>query len=155
MESSCGHRQRLQSSLPGDMNIKEGSCCELSRVSLLGAKLQRETDVLRMGLCHSSCVSQLSFATLIYKRRKVNPHLCIVYRKVSKPPFRGQLPPDASLILIQRFSLWTGGGATRRNKAVKREESCLFFSNTFPFIGMVRLMRIAHKKNEIHKKVVQ
>lgn len=70
VESSCGHRQRLQCSLPGDMNIKEGSCSELSRVSLLGEKLQRETDVLRMGLCHFSCVSQLSFNTLIYKRRR-------------------------------------------------------------------------------------
>lgn len=37
---------------------------------------------------------------------------------------------------------------TNKEKIIRKplKERSFFFSNTFPFIGMVRLMRIAHKK---------
>lgn len=165
VESSCGHRQRLQCSLPGDMNIKEGSCSELSGDSLLGGKLQRETDVLRMALCH---FSQLSFNTLIYRHswgrgggggeqgfiwESVFAG-CIVFKSPSLKNIQGCLldsnqtnhnhpsaPTQSGTAALDDGTFITG----RKEDNRERKEG-FFFSNTFPFIGMVRLMRIAHKK---------
>lgn len=58
---------------------------------------------------------------------------------------------DGGAAVLDGGTFITGKGGD--NREIKRVLP--FFSNTFPFIGMLRLMRIAHKKNEVHKKVVQ
>lgn len=49
---------------------------------------------------------------------------------------RGTAVPDRGTFVTGK-----GGGD---NREIKTFLSSFFFSNTFPFIGMVRLMRIAH-----------
>lgn len=66
-------------------------------------------------------------------------------------PERSSVMADGGAAVLDGGTFITGKGGD--NREIKR--FLPFFSNTFPFIGMLRLMRIAHKKNEVHKKVVQ
>lgn len=92
----------------------------------------------------------------IFRQKRRKAEFCLTdFRRLA---FRVSINPHRSSVMAERGSAVLDGGTfvTGTGGDNREIKTCLssffFFSNTFPFIGMVRLMRIAHKKMKFTRK---